>query len=93
MGFFLFRKAWWLIGAFAWRGFGGKGKGSGGSGYEKRGPSRREKRAANKVVARDVEVDRILAKVGTQGMHSLTEKEKKALADATKSEQKKRRAG
>ncbi|MEM6332928.1 MAG: rhomboid family intramembrane serine protease [Planctomycetota bacterium] len=44
---------------------------------------RRRESAAKREAATEAEVDRILAKVREEGMHSLTDKEKKALADAT----------
>ncbi|MEO0588499.1 MAG: rhomboid family intramembrane serine protease, partial [Planctomycetota bacterium] len=44
---------------------------------------RRRESAARREAATEEEVDRILAKVREEGMHSLTDKEKRALADAT----------
>ena len=54
-------------------------------------PSYFEKRKMKKTENLDQEVDRILAKVGTQGLQSLTNREKKILEQA--SEQQRRNAG
>ncbi len=45
-----------------------------------------KRRVANRAVPGDDQIDRILAKVATQGIQSLTEKERKALKNATEAQ-------
>ncbi|MDX2148620.1 MAG: rhomboid family intramembrane serine protease [Planctomycetota bacterium] len=69
-------------GLFGWL-KGGKGKGRGAGGTRAMdGP-----RADRKVDARDAEVDRVLDKVAQQGLHSLSEREKRVLREATQRQQ------
>ncbi len=51
-------------------------------------PSRRELKAQEKQEAKELEVDRILEKISTEGMDALSAKERKTLANASKSRRK-----
>jgi len=92
LGAFLIRKP----GLLNWALFGG-GKRPGRSFFSpKNGSAKKpgifEQQRAKKDEKRDQEIDRILAKVGTQGLHSLTASERRLLEKATE-EQRRRDAG
>jgi len=56
------------------------------SGAAGKGPGKKQQpRASRREAIDEAEVDRILSKVGTQGLHSLTDKEKRTLRRATES--------
>jgi len=80
LGFLLIMKPGWLNWADGW------------STPDVRGAvaSRKREKAAKREAATEAEVDRILAKVRDHGLQSLTNKEKKTLAEAT---ERQRRAG
>ena len=51
----------------------------------KAGGKKKQPRSSRREAIDEAEVDRILSKVGTQGLHSLTDKEKRVLRRATES--------